>query len=214
MVRCPVPRQKKHRDYQNTYPSCTQVLGIIRNPILEFWFKKNTLEFITQESNKGKLIGRQIHDSIQNFVETGTSKVETEYELEVSNALKSFMKFRSEHKDINFIWAEKPLVSEKYGFNGTIDCFSEGLILDWKSAKCGTNDVPDIFDSYKTQISAYVYLYNECFNAKIEDALIVSIAKDKIAYNTYRLDATEIYNQFNEVFLPALKIYNYTHRKV
>ena len=37
----------------------------------------------------------------------------------------------------------------------------------------------------------------------------MSIAKDKIAYNTYKMDELEIRGYFNEIFLPLLGIYNF-----
>jgi hypothetical protein len=58
-----------------------------------------------------------------------------------------------------------------------------------------------------------VNLYNEIQKANIDKALIVSVAKDKIAFNTYELNKDEIENCFNEVFLPALRILNYQRRK-
>lgn len=205
--------KKKKRDYGNKYPSVTTILGILRNIPLEYWFKVNTLEFINKESSKGKLIGTDIHDAIEYFVLTGEAKVETEYVDDVTNALKSFMLFRRECPDLVLKWAETPLTSEKYKFNGTIDCVGEGIILDWKSGNAKDEEKPSIYDSYKVQVSAYVNLYNEVNNTNIDKALIVSIAKDKIAYNIYELSKQEIDGQFNEVFLPALRILNYQRKK-
>ena len=39
------------------------------------------------------------------------------------------------------------------------------------------------------------------------------MAKDKVAYNLETMEMEEIYDCFNEVFLPALKIINYTKKK-
>jgi hypothetical protein len=116
------------------------------------------------------------------------------------------------------------LTSEKYGFNGTIDCVGAvvgqspaidmPILLDWKSGKAGEKDKPDVYDSYKVQVAAYVYLYNEINPVhKIWSAVIVAIAKDKISYNTYFMNSREIDDCFNEVFLPALRIWNYQHAK-
>ena len=69
--------QRKHRDYENDYPSVTTILGVLRNIPLEFWFKKNTLEFINKESGKGRTIGTDIHKAIENYILTGQAKVDT-----------------------------------------------------------------------------------------------------------------------------------------
>jgi len=205
---------RKHRDYENDYPSVTTVLGVLRNIPLEYWFKSNTLEFINRESGKGRKIGTDIHKALENYILTGQATVDTEYVDEVTCALHSFIKFRKERPEIKLQWSEMALTSEKYKFNGTIDCIGDIGILDWKSGKAGDKEKPDIYDSYKIQVSAYVHLYNEIYPEKfIRDALIVSIAKDKIAYNTYAMPIQEIDECFNEVFLPALKIYNYQRKK-
>ena len=216
---------RKHRDYDNDYPSVTTVLGVLRNIPLEFWFKKNTLEFCNREAGKGKAIGTDIHKSIENYILTGQATVETEYPDEVTCALHSFIKFRKEHHSIDLKWSEQALTNEEYKYNGTIDCVgsiktnlidvSLPIILDWKSGKAGEKDMPDIYDSYKIQVSAYVYLWNygKKMSEAINDAIIVSIAKDKVAYNTYKMEAKEISDCFNEVFLPSLRIWNYQHRK-
>ena len=167
-----------NRNYpDNGYPSVTQVLGILRKPGLEQWFLSNTRKFCMEQSNRGKLIGSQIHSIIQQYIETGKAKIETEYKGEVTNALKSFMLFRKEKPDIILKRAEIPLTSEKYKFNGTIDCLSDNMIADWKSAQAKDNDKPTIYDESLSQVSAYVYLYNEINNTNIDKAIIVSIAK-------------------------------------
>lgn len=201
------------RQYDNDYPSVTTILGVLRKMALEYWFKSNTLEFINKESAKGKLIGTQIHDVIQQYIETGKAKIETEYGEEVTNALNSFIKFTKENPKIKLQRSELPLTNERYKYNGTIDCTAEcggALILaDWKTGKAGEKEVPTIYEEYLYQVASYVHLYNEVNKTKIENAIIVAVAKDKVAYNYRLLDKEEIDGCFNEVFLPALKILNY-----
>lgn len=204
---------RKHRAYENKYPSVTTILGVLRKVALEYWFKVNHISFITRESAKGKEVGTDIHNAIEHYILTGQAKVETNYPDEVTNALKSFMLFRKENPELILKWSEMALTSEKYKFNGTIDCIGEGIIFDWKTATCKEKEKPDIYDEYKYQVSAYVYLYNEIHGTDIQKAIIVSIAKDKIAYNTHIMDKQEIESCFNEVFLPSLRILTYQKRK-
>lgn len=210
-------KEKKHRAYENKYPSVTTVLGILRKIALEYWFKVNTIEFINRESGKGKAVGTDIHNAIENFIITGEAKVDTEYVDEVTNALKSFMLFKRENPQYVLNWSEMALTSEKHKFNGTIDCIGfeedQKIILDWKTATCKDKEKPDIYDEYRYQVSAYVYLYNEINNANVEKAIIVSVAKDKVSYNTYIMDKKEIDDCFNEVFLSALRILTYQKNK-
>ena len=211
--------QRKHRDYNNDFCSVTEVLGGLRKIGLEMWFKMNTLEFCNKASGKGKIVGTDIHKAIENYILTGQATVESQYPDEVTCALHSFVKFRKEYPQIKLKWSEQALTSEIHKFNGTIDCIAEidgtPVILDWKSGEAKQKDAPVIYDEYKYQVAAYVNLYNEHMNAPeyINKAIIVSIAKDKVAYVTYQMNWEEIFDCFNEVFLPALKIYNYQHKK-
>jgi hypothetical protein len=203
------------RQYNNDYPSVTQIIDVLRKIGLEAWFKYNTPQFIREQSEKGKLIGTQIHDGIQAYIKGEKVEVKTEYSTEVSNALKSFALFRKDHPEIKLHSSEVELTSEQHGFNGTLDCLAEDtelLITDWKTGNAKDKDKPDIYDEYRYQVAAYVNLYNEVNNAKIKKALIIAFAKDKVAYNHAYIDENEILGCFAEVFLPALRIWKYQHR--
>ena len=207
---------KAKRNYDNAYPSVTTVLGVLRKIGLEFWFKWNTAKFCDDESNKGKLIGTQIHEGIHSLIQTGEIKVKTEYTEEVTNALKAFVEFRKANPDIKLENSEIQMTSEKYHYNGTLDCIANNgslILMDWKTGKCGKKDKPDIYDEYKYQVAAYVYAYNEINNANINKAIILSLAKDRVVYNEYIMEEAEIKAAFEEAFLPALKIWNYQNRK-
>lgn len=216
-----VKEPRKHRAYDNAYPSVTTILGVLRKIALEFWFKVNTIQFINKESGKGKAVGTDIHKAIENYVLTGEMKVETEYPDEVTNALKSFALFRKENPEIYLEWSEMALVSEQYKYNGTIDCIGKSnrafllpdIVLDWKTGQAKEKEKPDIYDEYKYQVSAYVKLCNEANGTDIKKAIIVAVAKDKVAYNVCELNEEEINNCFNEVFLPCLKILTYQKQK-
>lgn len=206
----------KHRAYENDLPSVTTILNVLRKEGLERWFKKNTMQYCDTMSARGKLIGTQIHSAIENFILKQEVKVETEYVDEVTNALKSFMLFHKEHPEIELEWSEIKLTSLLYGYNGTMDCRAKRtenrILLDWKSGECKERDKPPIYDESKAQAAAYVNADNEINNSGIENALVVYFAKDKVAYNIYEMGKEEIKDQFNEIFLPALKIYNYQRR--
>lgn len=201
------------RDYNNDYPSVTQVLGVLRKIGLEMWFKYGTAKECDKESELGKLIGKQIHEVIHDYIQNGTAKIETTYGEEVLNALKGFIQFKKDYPNIKLINSEMELTSEIFKFNGTTDCLAEEnsveLIADWKSGKAKKKDKPDIYPEYKYQVAAYVKLYNEVHKKDIKRALILSLAKDKIAYNVCFMDEAEINDHFNNAFLPALSIYNH-----
>ena len=200
------------RDYQNDYPSVTQILDVLRKIGLEMWFKFTPIKEINTKSEKGKLIGTQIHEALHIYIETNQVKVETQYAEEVTFALKSFMLFRQEHPEIALKNAEMPLTSEKYQFNGTLDCEAARdlapILLDWKTSEAKEKDKPTIYDEYKYQVAAYDYLFQEVKKIKPMADIIVCLAKDKIAYNFYEMTRQETEDYFNEIFLSALKIIN------
>lgn len=198
------------RQYQNDFPSVTTIISQLTNYGLMEWFKRTPYAQIIEESNRGKKVGTEIQ-VIQDYIEKGSAKIETVDVEEVSNALNSFILFKKENPHIILKRSEVEKTSDDYFFNGTIDALaevnSEVVLLDWKSGKCGKNDKPPIYDSYKTQCAAYCHLMG------LTKAIIVSVAKDAIAYDTYEMTKEEIHGEFNEVFLPLLTIWNYKNQK-
>lgn len=207
-------KTKKHRAYENEYPSVTQILDVLRKHGLEHWFKSNTLEFINKASAKGKSIGTATHEAISHFILTGEAKIETEWPDEVTNALRSFMLFRKENPELKIELSEEPLTSEVFKFNGTLDAPCPPILYDWKS--CEKKDKAELpeYAEWRYQASAYVKLWNEHHpDNPISSACIVAIAKDTVAYKKVEMNEREIDDCFNEVFLSCLKIINYQKRK-
>lgn len=205
------------RQYDNPYPSVTEVLGVLRKIGLEMWFKWNTAKFCNEESERGKLVGTQLHEAFHSYIQNNEVKISTAYSEEVINALKGFVQFRKDKPEFQLKNSEMALTSETYKYNGTMDVIAErnGILVvgDWKTGQAKKKDKPDIYDEYKYQVAAYVKVYNEVNNTNINQAFILSLAKDKIAYNFYEMNEQEINECFTEAFLPALKIYNYQKRK-
>lgn len=205
---------RQHREYKNDYPSVTTILGVLRKPGLEYWFKYNTIKFINDATAKGKIIGTQTHEAIEEYINTGKAKVESEYPDEVINALNSFMLFKKENSQFELKLSEKALVHETYKYNGTIDAPNPPDLLDWKTSECKKLEKPPIYDEWKYQVSAYVHLWNHNNPENlINKAHIVAISKDKVAYALCTMEEEEINSCFNEVFLSCLRILNHQRRK-
>jgi hypothetical protein len=181
---------------------------------LEQWYMRNTYQFCQTAMQKGKIIGTQTHEAIERFITTGEMKVETEWPDEVTFALKSFAAFKKDHLALDLKLTETALTSLKYGFNGTIDAPRPPILYDWKTCEKKDKEELTIWPDWKYQASAYVYLWNENNPDQFIDSVcIVAIAKDAVAYRVETMTAQEISFCFGEVFLPALKIYNYQHKK-
>lgn len=208
-------------DYDNDYVSVTQVLDCLRKKGLEEYFKNNTPEFLATESVKNLTIGSLGHEIIQNYIEKEKFEFETEYPVEIKNLTASLFLFKKDYPQVRLKKAEIPVTSKKYKYNGKIDSLGTEkgklILIDWKTGKCnvGTKketEKPIIYPEHCYQAAAYVKAYNEQMKANIEKAIIVSIAKDKIAYNTMILLKNAMEKMFNGLFLPLLKVCYYQIR--
>jgi len=207
---------RKHREYNNDYPSMTTLLSLLRKPQLEMWFKINTPQFIKEESEKAKTIGTQLAQAIQSHIELNILKVETQYDIEIINCLKSFMLFKKDYPNIKLHKAEIKLISETYKINGTLDSlgyWEEDIIWEWKTGKCKDDIKPPIYDEYVWQNAGYINLYNDINKTNIKKGCVVSFAKDKIAYNLQVIKGSIIKDSFNNIILPLNTIWQYQHRK-
>jgi ATP-dependent exoDNAse (exonuclease V) beta subunit len=188
------------------------VLGVLRKLGLEMWFKNNTAQYCDEESKKGKMIGTLCHSLIQNHIAGKPTIIETTFDEEVKNVVHSYIKFRRDYPDIKLEIAELKMTSEKYKVNGTLDCLGvmndKLVIFDWKTGKTKDGKPPEIYDEYVIQVSAYVNLYNEIYKTCVDEAVIVSLAKNEVKYNTETVNKETIDLAFNNIFLPALTIYN------
>jgi hypothetical protein len=205
---------KRKREYDNEFPSVTQVLDCLRKPGLEMWYRINTPQFIQEAMVKGRTIGTATHAAIESYINTGALTIDTEYPDEVTMALNSFVLFRKEHPEIKLRHSETKMTSLVHGVNGTMDIVGEieieNLAGDWKTTAAKDKEKPEIYDEAKTQVSAYRALWNELFPATpLDRAFIVSLAKDKVAYAFEIIEKEELESRFNEIFLSALKIKQY-----
>lgn len=218
------------RDYKNNYKSVTEVLGLLRKPALEYWFKNNSLQFIQEESAKGRQIGTQVHDLIEQYISGKTPELNTIYETEVRNVAEGFVKLLKEHPDWKFKASEVSITNVDYRINGTIDaiveCGENRFVADWKTGKAKDKDAPEVYTEYVMQASAYDWLFNENLlklgsnpiNFLNHPPVIISLAKDKVGYAMREVGRSEMimardafksllfFSQKYEKFLDKFKI--------
>ena len=75
------------------------------------------------------------------------------------NAFQQFLEWREQTK-IEIIATEKPYVSERYQFGGTVDAIGRDMkgrvvLLDWKTSNA-------VYSDYLIQLAAYALLLEEC----------------------------------------------------
>ncbi len=140
----------------------TTILSVLAKPQLIKWANNLGLQGIdsSKYTDAAARIGTLAHYMVQchltkeepNFDEYSKDEID-----QAENALISFFEWAKGH-DIKPIFTEKALVSDIYGYGGTIDCYAEidgkrGLI-DFKTGKA-------IYSEMIIQLAAYKELLNE-----------------------------------------------------
>lgn len=189
-------------------PGATTVLGMLAKPALMHWSWQLGLEGLDYRKHRDKAadIGTLAHYLIQCDI-TGEEPDLTAYSPEMvdkaENCLISWYEWRKSHKIIDAI-SEKQMVSEQYGYGGTADCicYLNGIptLLDFKTGK-------GIYPSMLVQLAAYRQLIIEN-GLWCGQAIILNIGRDETeAFKTRKVTSGEMDELFNEIFLPALRIY-------
>ena len=143
-------------------PGVTTVLGILNKPALVKWANNLGLQGIDSSKYRDAMadIGTLAHKMILdhfNKEQTDTSEYSKEQIDKAENCLLSFYEWLKGH-DLEVVLAEAPLVSEQYGFGGTVDCLCklDGVLtlLDFKTGKA-------IYPEMIYQLAAYRRLLKE-----------------------------------------------------
>jgi hypothetical protein len=157
----------------------TTILSVLAKPALIKWANNLGLQGI--DSNKytdaAARIGTLAHYMVQCYLtaeETDFSEYSKDEIDQAENALISFFEWEKGHV-IKPIFNEKGLVSEKYRFGGTIDCYAEidgkfGLI-DFKTGKA-------IYSEMIVQLAAYKELLEEN-DYPVENVRIIRIGRSE-----------------------------------
>jgi hypothetical protein len=197
--------KKIKRDYKSKFPSVTTVLGCLRKPALEYWFKSHTAQECDEISKRAKEIGDEVHELIEKYIKKEKATITTTHVSEVKNAIESFKLFRKDYSDFKLNWAELKIEDSVLELNGTIDCIGSDdednlIVLDWKTGECKDKEQPQIYFEYLLQVAAYVKLYENYrekesseiadainrktfFDKRVRSAYVLVLAKDKVAYN-------------------------------
>jgi len=137
-------------------PGVTTVLGVLHRPGLVEWANKLGLQGIDTRGYVDELakIGTLAHGLIEEELggpEVDRSLYSAEEIDRAENSLLKFYEWQKAH-EIQPVFIEKPLVSERFRYGGTIDCYAviDGRpeILDIKTSK-------QVYDSHLYQVAAY-----------------------------------------------------------
>lgn len=186
-------------------PGATTITGLLNKPHLVRWANKLGLEGIdsSKYTDEAAQVGTLAHALVQAHLQGETLDTSmfspTQVDL-AENAVLSYLEWESRHK-IEPIMLEKPMVSEKLRYGGTLDCYCmlDGIptLIDFKTGKA-------IYDEYFVQTSAYKNLLLElCL--PVERVQILRIGRDETeGFEERAITSTDRYFQ---IFTNLLDIY-------
>ena len=187
-------------------PSVTTILGILNKPALLDWAWKcglNGLDYKEVRDNKadiGTLAHAMIMDHLQG-IEADYSEYSQQDIALAENCFLSYLEWEKPRK-LEPILIEQPIVSEQYGFGGTVDFFGkvdgQPTLLDFKTGKA-------IYPEFFYQLAAYEELLAER-GELIEVTKILRIGRDEDEGFEERM-LGRLTKQW-ELFLNCLSIYN------
>lgn len=161
-----VARAKTHIQYRlrdkTRVAGVTTFLSVLAKPALKYWANKLGLsgvdvrKYVDELAEAGKLAHQIVADHLRGQ-RTDTSEHSKVNIDRAENAFLSYLTWEK-GKAIEPILIETPLVSEKYRYGGTIDCYCkiDGVLtlLDFKTSKA-------LYPEMSTQVVAYRQLLIE-----------------------------------------------------
>lgn len=174
---------KAHTRYRLTdgtiVPGTTTILGVLAKPQLVKWANDLGLQGIdsTKYTDKMAVIGTLAHYLVECELKRETPNLDNYTKEEIDkaeNALISFYEWQKEN-DLEVIFTEKKLVSEKYRYGGTVDCYGllngKHTLIDFKTSKA-------IYTEHIIQLAAYKQLLTEN-GYQVDQVRILRIGRDE-----------------------------------
>lgn len=174
---------RAHVRYKTTdgriVPGATTITGLLNKPFLITWANRLGLEGI--DSSKYTDEAAQIGTLAHAMIEADLQGVNIDWNLYsqqqrdlAENALISFYEWKGRHQ-IDPIFCEKQMVSDKLLYGGTVDCYCmlDGVatLLDFKTGKA-------IYDEYFVQLAAYAELLKEA-GLPVDQVRILRVGRDE-----------------------------------
>ncbi len=210
MVKDAPSKSKTHTVYKlengTRVPGVTTVLGVLNKPALVNWANKLGLQgievgkYVDDKADIGTLAHQMILDYF-NGTETDTSEYSRDQIEQAENCLLSFWAWEKLNQ-LDVIKAEVPLVSQKYRYGGTIDCYcvlnGKRTLLDFKTGKA-------IYPEMFYQLAAYAQLLAD-HDMVTERWQILRIGRD--ANEGFEARHVDDIHKYWQMYHLCLQIYN------
>lgn len=210
------------------YPSVTTILDIINKPGLMYYYGKHGTQKAMTLANKSRIIGNRLHKYIEKdcagnakpyyelLKSKGKLSPEKKHGQKLQDMINQYLIFKTVYQ-FEPHSAEQTVYSRLHKYAGTIDSIGtvvyKGLkllvILDWKSSG-------KVYDEYLLQVVAYLYAYKEMHpEALIDGVCCVSFNKELMNRepDIKLVSDQAVITEMFDVFLSALKIYNWKERR-
>ena len=191
------------------YPSITTVLGAKKKPGLEKWRQSVGEDAAKWEMARAARRGKSTHDLVEQYLKGDTPSIRDVLPLGLFRLLKPYL------ESINNIHAiEKIMYSHKYTIAGQVDCIAEYngklSVIDFKTANKERKE--EWIDNYFMQCTAYALMYEELYNAEIND-IVVIIGGEDGSIAVYKKDKKDYITKLEEVVEDLYKMFELEYGK-
>jgi hypothetical protein len=196
--------KKQHTVYKNSkgevVPSCTTILQVLNTPSLLYWANKIGKEgrwYSTEMAMYGR-IGTLAHALIEKYFKGGQpdfkEKLNACTDNEKVQAFKAYTNFLAwiEENSVDIEESELQLVSERFGFGGTIDFYGiinrQLVLLDFKTSNYFNKKM-------FLQLAGYVLLLQE-HGYDVEGVMVLKLSKTANSFEVKKKSIEELEDYF------------------
>ena len=205
-------RKGKYRFYDingTNYPSVTSVLGVKKKVELQQWRDRIGENVANWEMGRAARRGTATHNLIESYLKGEKLEERSVLPLGLFKLMKPYV------AQINNIHClETILCSHKYKLAGQVDCIAEYngklSVIDFKTANKERKE--EWIDNYFMQCTAYALMYEELYNAEIND-IVVIIGGEDGSIAVYKKDKKDYITKLEEVVEDFYKMFELEYGK-
>ena len=157
------------------YPSITTVLGVQKKEGLEKWRKAVGEEAAKWEMGRAARRGKATHTLVEQYIKGETPSIRDVLPLGLFRLMKPYI-----DQIDNVQLSEEIMYSHKLTIAGQVDCVADYngklSVIDFKTANKERKE--DWIENYFIQTCAYAIMYEELFNKRIEQLVILMAGED------------------------------------
>ena len=205
-------RKGKYRFYDingTNYPSVTSVLGVKKKVELQQWRDRIGENVANWEMGRAARRGTATHNLIENYIKNEPLTEKSVLPLGLFKIMKPYI---DQIQNIHCL--ETVLYSSKYKLAGQVDCIAEYngklSVIDFKTANKERKE--EWIDNYFMQCTAYALMYEELYNAEIND-IVVIIGGEDGSIAVYKKDKKDYITKLEEVVEDFYKMFELEYGK-